>query len=104
MRAHRQSTWSARVPSVMGQHQRKVIPGTTYLITRRCSERRFYLRPDAATTCIIAYCPARAARMTGVKVHAVGVPPAPRANLVHPELNLVHPEHNLVHPEHNLVP
>jgi putative transposase len=56
----------------MGQ-SRKVVPGTTYLITRRCLDRRFYLRPDAITTRIIAYCLARAARITGVKVHAICV-------------------------------
>jgi putative transposase len=29
---------------------RMVIPGRCYMITRRCSERRFFMRPDAATT------------------------------------------------------
>ena len=28
---------------------REVVPGRDYMITRRCSERRFFLRPDAAT-------------------------------------------------------
>jgi REP element-mobilizing transposase RayT len=29
---------------------RQVVPGYDYLITRRCSERRFFLRPDDDTT------------------------------------------------------
>ena len=57
--------------NTVGHTQRKVIPGTTYLITRRCAGRRFYLRPDPVTTHIIAYCLARACRMTGVRVHAI---------------------------------
>ena len=66
----RQSRGARRVYAGMGQ-SRKVVPGTTYLITRRCADRRFYLRPDEATRHIIAYCLARAARATGVKVHVV---------------------------------
>jgi hypothetical protein len=27
---------------------REVLPGRTYMITRRCSERRFFMRPDHA--------------------------------------------------------
>ena len=28
---------------------RQVVPGRDYMITRRCSERRFFLRPDDDT-------------------------------------------------------
>ena len=28
---------------------REVVPGRIYLITRRCTQRQFLLRPDAAT-------------------------------------------------------
>jgi hypothetical protein len=31
------------------------VPGTTYLVTRRCSERRFFLRPSAVTNAIFLY-------------------------------------------------
>jgi putative transposase len=41
---------------------RQVIPGADYMITRRCSERRFILRPDAATNNAFIYCLALAAR------------------------------------------
>jgi putative transposase len=41
---------------------RPVIPGRTYLLTRRCSERRFFLRPDHATNNNYLYCLAYAAQ------------------------------------------
>jgi REP element-mobilizing transposase RayT len=34
---------------------RQILEGTTYLVTRRCSERRFFLRPSRKTTAIVAY-------------------------------------------------
>ncbi|HZZ85342.1 MAG TPA: hypothetical protein VFE30_12445 [Anaeromyxobacteraceae bacterium] len=52
---------------------RQVLPGTTYLVTRRCSERRFFLRPSKATNAIFLYVLAVAARMYGVRVHALCV-------------------------------
>lgn len=52
---------------------RKVLPGTRYLITRRCTQREFWLRPSPLTNQIVAYCLAWAARETGVKVHAACV-------------------------------
>jgi REP element-mobilizing transposase RayT len=50
-----------------------VTPGSTYLITRRCYQRTFRLRPSKRTRDIMLYCLARAARVTGVVVHAVCV-------------------------------
>jgi len=47
---------------------RAVVPGRTYMITRRCSERRFFLRPDAATNNAFVYCLAVAADRYQVKV------------------------------------
>jgi putative transposase len=47
---------------------RAVIPGRVYLISRRCAERRFFLRPDAAMTEAFVYCLAAAARRTGVQI------------------------------------
>ena len=49
---------------------RQVLPGTTHLVTRRCSERRFFLRPSALTNGIFLYVLAVAARRHGVLVHA----------------------------------
>ena len=47
----------------------RTLPGTTYMLTRRCSERLFFLRPDPLVNqvfkCVLAY----AAAKTGVWVH-----------------------------------
>lgn len=52
---------------------RQVLDNVTYLVTRRCSERRFFLRPSALVNQVFAYCLAYAAEQTGVLVHAVMV-------------------------------
>ena len=49
---------------------RQVLPGVTYLVTRRCSERRFFLRPSKKTDAIFRYLLAYAATECGVRVHA----------------------------------
>ncbi len=49
---------------------RRVLPGTSYLVTRRCSERRFFLRPSRVANEIFLYVLAVAARRYGVLVHA----------------------------------
>ncbi len=49
---------------------RQVLPGTTYLVTRRCSQRQFLLRPSPTTTSIFGYLLAVAARRFSVSVHA----------------------------------
>jgi REP element-mobilizing transposase RayT len=49
---------------------RQVLPGTTYLVTRRCSERRFFLRPSREANEIFLYVLAVAAQRFGVLVHA----------------------------------
>lgn len=49
---------------------RQVLPGTTYLLTRRCSERRFFLRPSRITNQIFLYVLAVAAQRHRVSVHA----------------------------------
>jgi REP element-mobilizing transposase RayT len=49
---------------------RQVLPGTTYLVTRRCSERRFLLRPSAATNRVFLYLLAVASRRFGIRLHA----------------------------------
>jgi REP element-mobilizing transposase RayT len=49
---------------------RQVLPGTIYLVTRRCTQRQFLLRPSAVTTGIFLYVLAVAARRFGIQVHA----------------------------------
>ncbi len=49
---------------------RQLLPGTTYLVTRRCSERRFFLRPSRLSDQVFRYLLAVAANRYGVKVHA----------------------------------
>lgn len=49
---------------------RQVLPGTTYLVTRRCSERRFFLRPSERVNAIFLYVLAVAAQRYGIDVHA----------------------------------
>lgn len=49
---------------------RQVLKETTYLLTRRCSERRFFLRPSKAVNDIIRYILAVAAERYGVVIHA----------------------------------
>ncbi len=52
---------------------RQVLPGTIYLITRRCSERRFFLRPSPVTNGIFLYVLAVAAQRYNVQVHVACV-------------------------------
>lgn len=47
---------------------RQVIPGADYMITRRCSERRFFLRPDDETNNAFVYCLALAAIRAKVEI------------------------------------
>jgi REP-associated tyrosine transposase len=49
---------------------RQVLEGTTYLVTRRCSERRFFLRPSKMTDAIFLYLLAVAADRYDIQVHA----------------------------------
>jgi putative transposase len=49
---------------------RQILPGATYLITRRCSQRQYLLRPSKLTTAIFAFVLALAAKRFGVKLHA----------------------------------
>ena len=54
-------------------HPRRIVPEETYLITRRCAQRTFRLRPHADTNQIFIYCLALAAQKTGVRLHAACV-------------------------------
>jgi hypothetical protein len=49
---------------------RQVVPGRTYLISRRCTQRQYLLRPCARTAHIVLYCLAEAALRYGVTLHA----------------------------------
>jgi REP element-mobilizing transposase RayT len=49
---------------------RQVLPGRTYLITRRCLFRQFLLRPGKVVNQVFAYVLAVAAQRYGVEVHA----------------------------------
>lgn len=50
---------------------RQILPGTTYLVTRRCSQRQLLLKPSRHTNDLLRYCLADAARHTGVLIHAI---------------------------------
>jgi REP element-mobilizing transposase RayT len=49
---------------------RQVLAGTTYLVTRRCSQRQFLLKPSRTTNQVFLYLLAVASRRFGVQVHA----------------------------------
>ena len=52
---------------------RRIIPNSTYLVTRRCTQRLFLLKPSTRTSTAFVYCLAVAAQKTGVLIHAVAV-------------------------------
>jgi REP element-mobilizing transposase RayT len=49
---------------------RQILEGATYLVTRRCSERRFFLRPSRHVNEVFLYVLAVAADRYGILVHA----------------------------------
>jgi len=49
---------------------RQVLPGVTYLVTHRCTQRRYLLRPSKVTNEVFEYLLAVAADRFGVAVHA----------------------------------
>jgi putative transposase len=49
---------------------RQVVPGTTYLVTRRCAQRQFLLRPSPETNDVFLYVLAVAARRFEIQIHA----------------------------------
>lgn len=48
---------------------RQILPGRTYLITRRCLQRQFLLRPDEKTNQIFLYCLAEALLRYGIELN-----------------------------------
>jgi hypothetical protein len=67
---------------------RQVLPGEFYLITRRCQQRQFLLRPDTATNNAFTYCLIEAALQTLHRIarrtapdHAAPPPHRPAPNI-----------------------
>jgi putative transposase len=52
---------------------RQVLPGTTYLVTRRCAQRQFLLKPGSLVNQLFLYVLAVAAARYGILVHAICV-------------------------------
>jgi putative transposase len=52
---------------------RRVVPGTTYLVSRRCTQREFLLKPSVLTNLIIKFVLAVAAARYGVLIHGLCV-------------------------------
>ncbi len=52
---------------------RQIVAGATYLVTRRCAQRHFLLRPSATTNQVFLYLLALAAHRYGIQVHALCV-------------------------------
>jgi putative transposase len=49
---------------------REVVPGRYWLVTRRCTQRQYFLRPGKATKDIFDYCLAEAAEKFGIELIA----------------------------------
>ena len=49
---------------------RQILPGSTYMVSRRCTQRQFLLRPSEIINNIFLYCMAYAANDTGIRIHA----------------------------------
>jgi len=54
-------------------YARQIIPGATYMVTRRCTQRQFLLTPSRRRVQAFHYCLAYAKQQTGVIVHTVMV-------------------------------
>src|SRR5512140_2683269 len=52
---------------------RRGVPGTTYMVSRRCAQREFLLKPSALTNLIVKFVLAVAAARYGVLIHALCV-------------------------------
>jgi REP element-mobilizing transposase RayT len=52
---------------------RRVLPGTTYLVTRRCTQREFLLKPSAFVNRVFKYVLAVAAERYQIRIHALCV-------------------------------
>jgi len=52
---------------------RRYLPNTTYLVSRRCTQRQFFLRPSKLVAQVVLYCLAYAVRESGVQIHDIVV-------------------------------
>ena len=52
---------------------RSIVSSTTYLITRRCTRREFWVRPGSFLNQLVCYALAYAATLYGLEAHAVCV-------------------------------
>ena len=59
-------TWAGRKGSM--SVPREVLPGRVYMITRRCTQRQFLMRPDRETNNAFIYCLGLAAHRCGIQV------------------------------------
>ncbi len=50
---------------------RRILPHKTWFITRTCSRRSFFVRPDPTVNQVVKYCAAVAARRTGARLIAL---------------------------------
>jgi REP element-mobilizing transposase RayT len=66
-------TGTRRALRVLVTAPRRILPGTSYLLTRRCSERRSFLRPSKLTNDIFQYVLGAALARYGVLLHAACV-------------------------------
>ncbi len=57
-------------PLVPMTSPRQIVAGAAYLVTRRCAQRQFLLRPSRITNQIFLYLLALAAQRFGIRVHA----------------------------------
>ena len=48
-----------------------MLPGTTYLVTRRCTQQQFFLRPSREINNCIRFCIARAQKRSKVQLHSI---------------------------------
>lgn len=52
---------------------RPILPGTSYLVTRSCTQQQFLLLPNRLTAAVFLFCLALAQQVTKVKIHAIVV-------------------------------
>jgi len=52
---------------------RQILPGTTYMITKSCTQRQFLLKPSQLVNQVFSYCLAYAQRRYNIRIHAFTV-------------------------------
>jgi putative transposase len=65
--------FKSNVENLRMSRPRTIFPGRCYLLTRRCSERRFFMRPDPETNNAFVYCLAIAASRHNIDVVGFGM-------------------------------